>query len=278
MRTLSFLLIILFFSCKSEELSQTQISLKKNSVNIKILSELPNKIYKKISNYNILMIGEMHGTNEPAEFAYGVCKLIDEKEGKVIMAMEIPPSQMENYNQNMTVNQLKELNFFNGENSSGMNGNAWLNLIAGCNKHNNIIVEFFDLQTESPRDSSMYNGILEIRSKHPKTKIVTLSGNLHNWLEPFNEKKMLGKYLMDDKVNFDGDKIMSIMHYYNQGTMMNNIGNGLELRTIEPKENIFNKTLSNDILFSNNIFNDKNHFTHILYTEKVTHSEPINNR
>jgi len=28
------------------------------------------------------MIGEMHGTNEPFEFAYGICKLISQKEEK----------------------------------------------------------------------------------------------------------------------------------------------------------------------------------------------------
>ncbi len=224
------------------------------------------------------MIGEMHGTNEPAEFAYGICKLIYKKEGKVIMAMEIPPSQMSEFHGEMSIDQLKNMSFFAGEYSSGMNGEAWLNLISKCNEHENIIVEFFDHQKVSPRDSSMYNALLEIRNNHPKTKIVTLSGNLHNRLEPFNGKKMLGVYLKNDTINFDPKKIMSIMHYFNQGTMMNNIGNGLELRTIEPKEDIFNKTLSAKMLFCENIFEDRNYMTHILYTDKVTHSEKISNR
>lgn len=276
MRLLLFTIIILFFSCKSEELSDTQIKLKRNSLAIKNLKELSSKIYSQISTYNIIMVGEMHGTNEPSEFVYGLCKLIKEKEEKVVMAIEIPPSQMDEFHDQMTIDDLKMLSFFRGENSSGMNGQAWLRLISQCNQHDKIIVEFFDQQNFSPRDSSMYDAILQIRKKHPNSKIVTLSGNLHNRLEPYNGRKMLGVYLKNDTVNFERNKIMSVMHYFNHGTMMNNTGNGLELRTIEPKQNIFNKTLSKNMVFCKNIIDDKNSFTHILYTEKVTHSKPIN--
>jgi len=275
MKIISIILILFFISCESEELSKEQIHLKNSAITIKNLTDLNNKLYEGISNYNIVMIGEMHGTNEPAEFAYGICKLFNQNEKQVIMAMEIPPSQMNGFNQNMSIDDLKKLSFFAGENSSGMNGEAWLNLIANCNQHKNIIVKFFDNQKTSSRDSSMYNGIVEIRNTYPSSKIVTLSGNLHNRFEPFNGNKMLGTYLVNDEENFDKEKIMSIMHYFNHGTMMNNVGNGLELRTIEPKEDLFNKSISAKMFFCENIFEDKSFFTHILYTDQVTHSKAL---
>lgn len=278
MRITIFILLTIIISCTSEELSDKQIKLKENAITLNSLTKLNDKIYDKISPYEIIMIGEMHGTNEPAEFAFGLCHLISQQEEHVVMAMEIPPSQMDNFNQNMTIHQLKELGFFSGENRSGMNGEAWLNLISRCNQQEKITVQFFDHQRVAPRDSSMYNAILEIRDNYPNSKIVTLSGNFHNRIEPLNDRMMLGCYLVNDTINFDRTKIMSVMHYYTQGTMMNNVGNGLELRTIEPKENIFNKTLSSKMLFCENIFEDRNHMTHILYTDKVTHSEKVNNR
>lgn len=257
------------------ELSEKQKELKESAILISNLSELSNMLYQEISQFDILMIGEMHCTNEPAEFAYGLCELIAKNEDNVIMAMEIPPSQMESFTDHLSVEELKNMKFFVGENSSGMNGQAWLHLMANCNKNPKIKVVSFDHQKFAPRDSSMYVAIKEIRRDNPKSKIVTLSGNLHNRLKAYNKTKMLGCYLIEDSENFSSNKIASIMHFYNHGSMLNNTGNGLELREIESKENIFNMTVSKDKFFCKNIFKDQKYYTHILYTDKITHSKKI---
>ena len=260
----------------SVEMTEEQKDLIKNAIPIENLSKLSNKIYDEIANFEILMIGEMHGTNEPAEFAYGLCKLITEHEDKVIMAMEIRSSLMNNLSDGMSISELKELDFFRRKNFDGRNGEAWLDLVYKSSQNDKIILNFFDNSyPSSPRDSSMYLSIKQIRKSNPNTKIVTLSGNLHNRLEPFEGRKMLGCYLMEDSTEFNSNKIASIMHSFGHGTMLNNIGNGLELRTIEPEENIYNKTISADKFFSKNIFKDRQHYTHIVYTDKVTPSNVI---
>jgi len=274
-RIILFILVATILSCKSSPLTKAQEKLKKDAITLNSLTNVNDQVYDKISPFEIIMIGEMHGTNEPAAFAYGLCNLISQHEAQVIMAMEISPTQMKSYHDSMTLDQLKELPFFESENYSGMNGQAWLDLILHCNQNKNIIIQFFDYQRDSPRDSSMYNAIYDISNTYPDTKIVTLSGNLHNRLEPYREKLMLGGYLMNDTINFNRDKIMSVMHFFNFGTMQNNMGNGLELKTIESKDNIFNKTLSENMFFCENIFDNQKHFTHILYTNEVTHSELI---
>lgn len=275
MRYTLLLLLTTLLSCKSDNLTDTQRELKGSFIDIKSLSKLNIKIYKSIKEYEIIMIGEMHGTQEPAEFAYGLCNLISKHEEKVIMAMEISPRQMDGYHDKMSWEELKQLVFFHGENTSGMNGQAWLNLIHQSNQNDNIEIKFFDYQRVAPRDSSMYNAITEIHKANPNTKIVTLSGNLHNRLGSFNGNLMLGGYLMRDTINFNPDKIMSVMHYYNHGTMLNNIGNGLELTNIEPKDDIFNQVTSSKMLFCPNPFEDRNYFTHVIYTDEVTHSEVV---
>jgi len=277
MRALVVILLFLNISCQQEKLSADQLKLKKGTIAINDLNDPNEKIYNRVSDFEIIMIGELHGTNEPAQFAYGLCNMISQKEGNVIMAMEISPNQMVGYHDRMERNELAQLSFFNGENTSGMNGQSWLNLITKCNIKKEIKLEFFDHQLFAPRDSSMYLALKDIKNRYPNTKIVTLSGNLHNRLKDFNGNKMLGQYILEDTVNFNKDKIMSIMHYYSEGTMLNNMGNGLELRAIESKPNIFNTTLKSEMAFCTNIFPDKTYFTDILYTNKVTHSESINN-
>jgi len=60
--------------------------------------------------------------------------------------------------------------------------------------------------------------------------------------------------------------------------MLNNTGNGLELKTFEGKDNIYNKTVSSNMFFCKSIFKEQDHYTHFLYTDKVTHSKVLENR
>lgn len=278
MKLFNLFLILLFLSCNSVELSKEQQRMKKSAIAIKNLSILNDKIYKEVVDYDVIMVGEMHGTKEPSEFAFGLCKLISRKEQNVILALEIPPSQMYNYTDNMSIEKIKELGFFRGEGSDGRNGKAWLALLEKSSKNEAIKVKFIDSQRLSTRDSSMYNEVCEIRKAYPKTKIVTLTGNIHNWLRPFSNEIRLGGLLVGDTINFNPQKIMSINHIFNKGTMLNNIGNGLELTTIEGKENIFNTNISAKMFLSKRIYEDRDQYTHFLYTDEVTHSDTLINR
>jgi len=257
----------------SAEMTEKQKDLKKSAIPIKSLSKLSNKIYDEIANFEILMIGEMHGTNEPAEFAYGLCELIAKHEGNVIMAMEIRASLMNNLSDEMSISELKELDFFRGKNFDGRNGIAWLDLVYKGIKNDGIILKFIDNSYQSStRDSSMYREIRNIHNKYPNTKIVTLTGNVHNSFTPLFDKVRIGGYLLKDSVNFDSKKIMSINHDYSEGSMLNNDGTGLKISTIERKENIYNTTLSHEMFLYKKFPEEQNRCTHILYTDKVTAS------
>jgi len=126
------------------EMTEEQKDLKKNAIPIENLSKLSNKIYDEIENFEILMIGEMHGTNEPAEFAYGLCNLIAKSEKKVVLAMEIRASLMSNLSDELSISELKELDFFRRKNFDGRNGEAWLDLVYKSIQNESIILKFID--------------------------------------------------------------------------------------------------------------------------------------
>jgi hypothetical protein len=260
----------------SIELTEEQKDLKKNAIPIQNLSKLSDKIYDEIANYEIIMIGEMHGTNEPAEFAYGLCNLITKSEKNVVLALEIRSSQMNNLSDEMSITQLKELDFFRRENFDGRNGVSMLNLIYKSNQNERIILKFIDNPyPSSTRDSSMYKEIRNIHNKYPNNKIVTLTGNVHNSFIPIFDEVRIGGYLLKDSVNFDSKKIMSINHVFSEGSMLNNYGTGLKINTIEREDNIYNTTLSHDMFLYKKYPKEQNEYTHILYTDKVTASEII---
>jgi len=260
----------------SIELTEEQKDLKKNAIPIENLSELSDKIYDEIANFEIIMIGEMHGTTEPAEFAYGLCNLITKSEKNVVLALEIRSSQMINLSDEMSITQLKGLDFFQRENFDGRNGVSMLDLIYKSNQNERIILKFIDNPyPSSTRDSSMYREIRNIHNKYPNTKIVTLTGNVHNSLIPVFDKERIGGYLVKDNVNFDSKKIMSINHVFSGGTMFNNDGTGIKITTIEKEDNTYNSTLSHNMFLYKKLPEKQNEYTHILYTDKVTASGKI---
>jgi hypothetical protein len=257
----------------SVELTEKQKNLKKNAIPIQNLSKLSDKIYDEIANNEIIMIGEMHGTNEPAEFAYGLCNLITKSEKNVVLALEIRSSQMNNLSDEMSITQLKELDFFRRKNFDGRNGESMLNLIYKTNQNERIILKFIDnAYPSSSRDSSMYTEIRNIHNKYPNTKIVTLTGNVHNSFKPLFDEVRIGGYLLKDSVNFYAKKIMSINHVFSEGSMLNNDGTGLKISTFEREDNIYNTTLPHDMFLYKKFPEEQNEYTHILYTEKVTAS------
>jgi len=261
---------------EAQEIKPSPIEiLKNNAIEIENLENLNHEIYNEIKDYEIIMVGEMHGTYEPAKFAYGLCKLIAKNEGNVILVLELPKELLGDLSHPISSEDLMSTNFFQMENTDGRNGQSWFELILKSGNKQGIIVETLDNNICTPRDSSMYLDVIRIKKKYPNTKIVTLTGNIHNWLLPFRNQLKLGSYLLNDNQNINSRKIMSINHMYKEGTMMNNTGNGLELRNVEGKDNFLNETIKSKIYLTPQLFEKQKQYTHILYTEKITHSEKM---
>ena len=277
MKQLKYLLIFLITNAYSQNGSDIVKKLEQSAIPISNLSELDSSIYNVVKDYEIIMVGEMHGTKEPSNFVTGLVKLISKMEGNVLLAMEISKNDIGVINKLTTKKELEKTKYFTMENVDGRNGQAWFDLILNCNQLPGVQIEFIANENIEPRDSSMYLDIKAIHNLKPNTKIITLTGNLHNWLKPYKNKSKLGTYIINDSSSFNPNKIMSINHMYKEGTMMNNTGNGLEIKTIQGQDNFFNKTIPSKNYLCMTLFESQNQYAHFLYTEQVSHSEKLNN-
>jgi len=222
------------------------------------------------------MVGEMHGTQEPSLLVESLAKLISKKEGMVSVGLEIRMNELSNFIENPTKENLLNSRFFSKENTDGRNGQSWFNLILNCSKDKNINLFFFDNATQyENRDSIMYVGIKNQKLQFPNNKIITISGNIHNWRIPFNEMTTMGMNCLEDSLNFPYDKVCSITHTYSEGTMLNGNGNGLKLSTIPFEENIYSKSIDyeNYLIFYD--FSKENSYNCTYYSKKVNHSNKI---
>lgn len=274
-------LILIFFILPLVSFSQDFGKyIKDNAIEIESKTNLSSEIYDAISKYELIMIGEMHGTQEPSLLVEAFAKLIVKKEGMVSVGLEIPIDEISTFIENPTTDNLLNSKFFSKENTDGRNGQAWFNLILNCTKNPNIKLFFFDnadIEKGEQRDPIMYSSVKSQKILYPNNKIITISGNIHNWVIPYNDMPTMGMYCLKDTLNFSADKICSIDHVYSEGTMLNSTGNGLELSTIPFEENFYSESIEyeNYLVFYD--FGTENRYNGLYYTQKVNHSKRIDN-
>ena len=275
MKSTSFLFFLtlstnLFSQTWKEYIAQNALPVGKNL-------EPDSTLYHSFKDYRLIMMGEMHGTLEPAKMTEQLAQLILRYEDSVSIGLEIPEKEMSLFLQNPSERTLKESLFFSKPNEDGRNGRAWFELVRYCMNEPRVSVFFYDnaVSSDVPRDSIMYLEVKKQAALHPQNKILTISGNLHNQLIARNGSKTMGAYLSADSLNFSEEQICSIYHYYAEGTMLNNMGKGLELTTIEFKESDFTSGKhENYFIFYDSAEPTPNNC--IFFTRKVHHSESIN--
>ncbi|HZX75396.1 MAG TPA: hypothetical protein VFE57_13300 [Cyclobacteriaceae bacterium] len=226
--------LLLFILCSIFHLSKAQNTyLKDNAVNIEKLNVLSDQVYTMLSTNRIIMVGEQHGTNEPVKFVTGLAEVFANHGDSVQVGFEIPPKEMEEYLKHHTENSITQSKFFT-ESTDGRGSLAWAGAIAQLSKNPRITIFFYDINTGElgNRDSLMYVNIKNNLMKHPARKIITIGGNIHNRMVPYKGKNTVASYLLRDTQLNLTEKFSSLDHYYLEGSERNNIGNGLELRTI----------------------------------------------
>lgn len=252
--------------------------IKQNAIPIDTITILSEAVSDSLTHFELIMVGEYHGTQEPAAFVKSLANLIAQKEGVVSVGLEIPIIQLSGFIENPTKENLLKTKFFSKENMDGRNGQAWFDLVLYCANNERINLFAFDnipINSSHKRDSIMYVGIKNQKLKFPNSKIITLSGNVHNMQTPYNNVSSMAMYCLQDSNTFSTDKICAINHVFSEGTMLNNIGNGLELRTLTFTESIFTTSVNfPNYLILYNILNSS--YNGILYTRKVHHSNVIN--
>jgi len=240
-------------------------AIRKNAIECKDWTAPNQKIYTLLKDYKFICVGEMHGTKEPAEFLIGLVRTFVSNNRKVVVGLEIHDSLMTSFHQQQDLIGLLKTSFFTQISGYGIESEAWFSAIDACNKQG-VRYCFFDNSREK-RDYGMYEKLLRSYQADTNVVVITLGGNFHNKLSHDNET--MGGYLKD---RF-GNKVCSINHIYNGGTMYNQTSEGLGLHQLQSTDDVFSTSTLYDAYFIPNIFTSTD-YSGFFYTKTVTASLP----
>lgn len=243
--------------------------LKANAIRIDNPEKLNDSVYALLSPFQVIMFGEMHGTNESAPFVSGLTNLFSNKDDSVLVGLEIPPILMTKFISLRTDSSIYQSDFFsNPPFMDGKESFPWANLISALNKNPKVKIFFFDVNAGEDkiydRDSLMAAKIKMQLSQHPTWKMITLNGNYHNRIS--NPASMTSVLKRNITAN-----ICSLNMEYKEGTCMANFtGEGFKRKALGSYPSVFNSTEGYErylLLYSSKSNYDYNG---IYYTKYIT--------
>lgn len=275
MRYLLFLMSFLTYHVNAQ--SNTTY-LKANAIPIHDPARLNDSIYGVLSPYQVIMMGEMHGTKEPAQFVTGMARLFASKGDSVSVGLEIPQSTMTAFLAAHTDSSIYESDFFkNTAKLDGRQSFAWANVISHLKNNPRVQIFFYDINDSErmmyERDSIMYVNIKKQALLHPGWRIITLSGDAHALSAPGDRKA--ASFLKHDKELDLTNKLCTIKNYYCQGSCYADFGHGLELRKLGRPVNDFDTVLNLEKYFILTSSKSSFPYTAIYYTKDVSASEIV---
>jgi hypothetical protein len=266
------LLLTLVLTCLNASGQDDETYLRANAIRFDNPEKLNDSIYTLLSPFQVIMFGEMHGTNESAPFVSGLTNLFTNKGDSVLVGLEIPPALMTKFISFHTDSSIYQSDFFrNPPFMDGKESVPWANLISMLNKNLKVKIFFFDVNAGEDkthnRDSLMATKIKEQFNQYPTWKMITLGGNYHNRISnPASMTSVLNRNITA--------KICSLNLEYKEGTCMANFsGEGLKKKALGSYPSAFNSTEGYDryiLLVSSKSNYDYNG---LYYTKNITAAE-----
>jgi hypothetical protein len=242
--------------------------LKANAIRFDNPEKLSDSIYTLLSPFQIVMVGEMHGTNESAPFVNGLTNLFTSKGDTVQVGLEINSEFMSKFLQLRTDSSVYQSDFFsNPPYLDGRESLPWANLISMLNKNPKVQLFFFDTNRDknivSFRDTLMAANIKIQFNKHPTWKLITLSGNYHTKISDTNTMASVLKRNVSAKV-------CSLNMEYKEGSCNANFTHGLEIKQLGSYPSVYNSTEGYDRYIL--LYSPKSNYDYngIYYTKYIT--------
>src|SRR5689334_15421974 len=179
---LIFLFIVPGFFCAQAEDDAEYV--KANAVRIDNPEKLTDSVYALLNPFQLILFGEMHGTNESTPFVNGLVDLFLSKGDSIQVGFEIPSSKMASFISLHSDSSIYHSDFFGKEPQvTGKETIAWANLISRLNRNKRVQIFFFEMNEGEAklylRDSIMSTKVRMQFDKHPTWRMITLSGNYH---------------------------------------------------------------------------------------------------
>jgi hypothetical protein len=214
-----FILLILIITTKASKSQINSTYLKEHAIPISEFDSLSSQIYEQINHYQLIMLGEIHGTNEPVNLLDGLAILLTKYGDSVQVGFEIPPSQMASFLKKHTSKSILASEFFSDPSGDGRASNAWFKTMVNLTKNKKVEIFFFDnnIDQSGYSDSIMYVNIKAKIIAHPTWKTITICGSMHNRILPYEGQKKIGDYLILDKDLNIADKFCSLNLEFESG-------------------------------------------------------------
>jgi hypothetical protein len=253
--------------------------IKKNAVRVDKPDSMGKEVYNLLSACKLIMIGEMHGTYEPVSLVGGLAEMFTRFGDSVQVGFEIPVEQMKTFENNHTDSSILQSHFFSKPSIDGRATVAWAAAIRKVFHNPKARVFFFDMAGDysGQRDSIMYLNIKAEMIAHPGWRTITISGNIHNMLVPHKGENKTAYFLYNDTELNLANKFCSLNHQYESGTMINNTGNGLELKEVGPLDSSYSRYGYDNylLLYPANLVNP---YTGIYFTRKLTAADMVTSK
>jgi hypothetical protein len=255
-------------ACLKVECQDLALSFKENAIKLEKNDSLNKSVYNLLSPYRLIMIGEIHGTNEPVNFLVELVKLLTYYGDSVQIGFEIPTMEMQPFLKQKNKINLLETDFFKYPTGDGRASEAWYNAISRISNMPKASLFFFDINsTEIGNvDSIMYHNVKSKIKERPNLKTITICGGIHNSLKMYDNQNTMGVLLYNDKELSINDSICSINHNFKGGQTLWNKFNEME-------------TVYSKIEYDNYLYiypkNSKEPYSGFLYTKFVTKSDSV---
>lgn len=265
------------FSVAQSQPNFDEDGIRRNAVAIGKLDSLDSRIASIFELQKLILVGEIHGTAEPAEFVNFLAINLIGKGRNVYVGLEISPGDLpppENISDSVA---LSDCRFFAGE-SFGKASKAWLRLITGLSKLNGVHLFFFDLSKEQLNegahhsDSLMYINIKSKMVDDTSAVYICLSGNFHNKITGEHFPAPMGNYFLQDKsLGLSLFNMVSFNHVYVEGGGNFNTGEGTRLHTLVNSDYLYTITgMRNYFSYTHELINGD--YNGVLFTYHVTPS------
>jgi hypothetical protein len=124
-----FLILAYTHSLSATTAQDYQAYVKENAVKIDNLDSLNHAVWHLLSDYKLIMVGELHGTNEPAKFVTGLARLLSGMGDSVQIGLEIPSEKMTKYLKQPNDSNIYSSDFFAKNSDDGRASVAWAEVI-----------------------------------------------------------------------------------------------------------------------------------------------------
>jgi hypothetical protein len=205
----------------------TPIEIQNGAISLQS-SDSTSLISKTLNNNKVVLLGEMHGTNEGPGDLFKLAQILSQQNESVLIGLEIPQYFQAEMNQFMTsgdLNFLKNSSWFNVPvaGQDGRESQAMASLLNSLRSLKNVTVFGFDVSQadySSDRNLGMAKNLLtEIDSIRPSVTLI-LTGNCHAMLskQGCGQDIPMGYDLLQNSPDLNLENVFSMDLRFESGT------------------------------------------------------------